>query len=350
LPPELAEERRHDQRKTLAKVADLAIERGVDFVLVAGDLFDSPDPDPSDLEAVTASFARLLEAGKRIFAIPGNHDPISPRNFWSDLERQGVHVFTKTEWDTVVLEDMGICVVGAAFDKARSDRRAFEGLCLEHEMPAIVLVHASTEMFAGQVENYHPFSQSELAQTRAAYVALGHYHSFKLLDAGETIACYPGTPEGISFDPAETGDRFVVLGKVDDDGRVEVEPFKVNTRVMQSIELDCTSFESEASLLDAVRQFCGSNVLIELRLVGNPRPELSLAIESLPDRFKEACLHLRVNTEGLSLLRELPTEDRTIKGRFCRYMLEQIQGTEDVERRRLLQRALELGLAAFKES
>lgn len=350
LPPQLAEERRSDQRKALTRVVDTAIERNVDIVLVAGDLFDSIDPDPTDLEAVTTEFGRLTEAGKKVFAIPGNHDYIHPRSFWHELANRGIHVFMETEWNTTVLEDKGIAIAGIAFDKSNSSRRAFDGLALAGDLPTIVLVHASSETFSGQLQDYHPFSGNELLSTKAAYVALGHYHRFNIMSTGSTKACYSGTPEGIGFDPPETEDRFVIVGEIDDGGRLNLEPIKINNRVMRRLEIDCTSFESEASLLEAIRQHCAPNALIELRLVGNPNPELTTAFENLPDRFKNSCAYLSVNTDGLSAGREFPADDRTIQGRFCKYLQDQIESTSDPERQRLLRKALDLGLAVFGEA
>jgi len=349
LPPQLAEERRRDQRRALTKIADLALERNVDIVLIAGDLFDSPDPDPTDLEAVTKEFSRLVDGGKRIFAIPGNHDPASPNSFWHGMGVEELHVFLETEWSPVVLDDLGIAVVGIAFHHGKSERRAFEGLESPDGMPCVLLVHASWEAFEGQLERYHPFSAADLADTKASYVALGHYHKFNPILAGRVAACYPGTPEGISFDKPETEDRFVIVGEIADDGSAKIEPVKINHRIMRSAEIDCTSFESQVGLFDAVRRLCQPNALVELKLVGAPIPDLTSVIEELPDRFRESCLHLVTDTSNLSLVGDLPVDDRTICGRFCKYLLQQTEDTADPERRRVLRRALELGLAAFNE-
>ena len=349
LPPQLSEERRRDQRAALTKIADLALERGLDMVLIAGDLFDSPDPDPTDLEAVTKEFSRLTEAGKRVFAVPGNHDLASPNSFWHRMSAEGLHVFLEPEWSSVTLDDLGVAVSGIAFDRAKSERRAFESFEVPREMPAIVLVHASYEVFEGQLERYHPFSASEIGGTQASYVALGHYHRFNSIPADGVAACYPGTPEGITFDTPETEDRFVVVGEIGDDGKAEIEPVKVNRRTMRTAEIDCTSFESQASLFDAVRKLCEPSALVELKLAGSPTSDVAAVLEELPSRFKESCLHLSVDTSGLSLAADLSADDRTIRGRFCEYMRRQIEDSTDPERRRLLRRALELGLAAFSE-
>jgi exonuclease SbcD len=349
LPPQLAEERRRDQRKALTRIADLALERDVELILVAGDLFDSPDPDPTDLEVMTKDLSRLLDAGKHIFAIPGNHDYVSANSFWRQMPGENLHVFLEPEWSTVILDDPGISISGAAFDRTKSERRAFEGLDLSDDMPSIVLAHASYELFEGQVERYHPFSAAEISGVPASYIALGHYHRFNRISADGTTACYPGTPEGISFDSPETEDRFVVIGQLGDDGGVEIEPVQVNRRTMRTAEIDCTSFESQSSLLDAVRKLCEPNALIQVKLSGSPNSEVAAGLDELADRFRESCLYLCADSSDLSLPVDLPADDRTIRGRFCKELLRQIEDCTDTERRRLLRRALDLGLAAFAE-
>ena len=348
LPPQLAEERRRDQRRALTRIADLAIEREVALVLIAGDLFDSPDPDPTDLEAVTKEFSRLADAGKRIFAVPGNHDFASPTGFWRQATPNGLHVFLEPEWSAVVLDDLGVSISGAAFDASKSERRAFDGLDLPNDMASIVLAHASYELFEGQIERYHPFSATEIAGLNASYVALGHYHKLNTISANGTTACYPGTPEGISFDAPEVEDRFVVIGHVED-GKVEIEPVKVNRRTMRSAEIDCTTYDSESSLVDAVRGLCDPNALLQVKLSGSPNPDVAAGLEDLPQRFRESCFYFASDAARLrqAFPGDLPADDRTIRGRFCKHLLRQIEEATDPERRRLLTRALDLGLAAF---
>ncbi|HEY3297274.1 MAG TPA: DNA repair exonuclease [Armatimonadota bacterium] len=348
LPPQLAEERRHDQRKTLTRIVDLALEREVDLVLIAGDLFDSPDPDPTDIEAVTREFSRLAEAGKRIFIIPGNHDYASPGSFWHHMAAEGLHIFLDTEWKTIVLDDLGVSISGIAFHRAKSERRALEGFERVGDMPSIVMVHASYEMYEGVLDRYHPFSASELSAVDASYIALGHYHRHNPIPCGSVTACYPGTPEGISFDQSEVEDRFVVIGEVEDDGRVNLEPVKVNRRTMRAAEIDCTSFDSQTGLFDAVRKFCEANVLLQLKLTGTSNSTVDSAVQEIPERFRDSCFYMTLNSD-LSLPSDLEADDRTIRGRFCRHLLTQIEEAPDPERRRVLRRALELGMASFSD-
>jgi exonuclease SbcD len=58
----------------LGELADIAIDREVDAVLVAGDIFDSPAPPPDAEKLVYDVLARLRPEGIAAVLIAGNHD------------------------------------------------------------------------------------------------------------------------------------------------------------------------------------------------------------------------------------------------------------------------------------
>ena len=58
----------------LAEVVGIAIEEGVDAVLVAGDVYEQRSPAPEADALVFDAFIRLHEAGIPAVVIPGNHD------------------------------------------------------------------------------------------------------------------------------------------------------------------------------------------------------------------------------------------------------------------------------------
>lgn len=346
LPPKIAEERRRDQRKTLSKICSLAIERGVDLLLVAGDLFDTKDPDPTDIESFTTEVEKMSQAGIRTFVIPGNHDEAGRNSVWTSLQAEGLYVFTEPKWHAEIIEDLGTAITGIAFDRGGHHRRAFDGFPETPDAVNIVLTHASYELFEGQVERYHPFSAQEIEAVSADYVALGHYHSRSTI--GGKAACYPGSPEGISFDQAETGSRSVIIGRIED-GSTALEEVEINTRAMKSAEIDCTTYDSETSILSAVRVLCDKNALVEIELTGTPCPEIRRALDNIENRFREACYYLAVDKSALSVPTDISLSDRTIKGRFHAAMAQKIEEASDPEKKRLLKRALQLGLAAFSK-
>ncbi|MGD8896324.1 MAG: exonuclease SbcCD subunit D [Acidobacteriota bacterium] len=77
----------------LREVADIAVDRRVDAVLVAGDIFDSPAPPPEAEKLVYDFLARLLPEGIAAVLIAGNHDhPKKLGALASLLEGLRIHV------------------------------------------------------------------------------------------------------------------------------------------------------------------------------------------------------------------------------------------------------------------
>jgi DNA repair protein SbcD/Mre11 len=58
----------------LGEVVGIAVQEGVDAVLIAGDIYDHRSPPPEADLLVFDALVRLYEAGVRVVAIPGNHD------------------------------------------------------------------------------------------------------------------------------------------------------------------------------------------------------------------------------------------------------------------------------------
>lgn len=61
-------------RAALAELAEAALDRAVDLIVVAGDLFDTRHPSPAAEEAVYEFFLRTGRAGIPSVVIAGNHD------------------------------------------------------------------------------------------------------------------------------------------------------------------------------------------------------------------------------------------------------------------------------------
>ncbi len=63
-----------EQVAVLDEILDISVREKVDYLLVAGDVFDSPAP-PADAEhAVLSFFAKLIQHNIGAVVIGGNHD------------------------------------------------------------------------------------------------------------------------------------------------------------------------------------------------------------------------------------------------------------------------------------
>lgn len=76
--------------KSFQKAVEKSIEEKVDFILMAGDLFDSAYPPIEILKETFAEFKKIREAGIPVFIIAGSHDfSASGKTFLDVLEKGG---------------------------------------------------------------------------------------------------------------------------------------------------------------------------------------------------------------------------------------------------------------------
>ena len=77
--------------QSFRKAVDTSIKEKVEFVLIAGDIFDSAYPPIEILKESFSEFRRLKEAGIPCFIIAGSHDySASGKSFLDVLEKGGL--------------------------------------------------------------------------------------------------------------------------------------------------------------------------------------------------------------------------------------------------------------------
>jgi DNA repair protein SbcD/Mre11 len=96
------------QREVLAQLVATVAERGVDLVLVAGDVYDRALPAADAVDLLDQTLAELSRAGARVVLTSGNHDSAIRLGFGGHLlDVAGVHLRTRKDriTDPVVLDD-----------------------------------------------------------------------------------------------------------------------------------------------------------------------------------------------------------------------------------------------------
>ena len=203
-------------RQALIRLVDLAIDEKVDFVLIAGDLYDRDWQDFHTGLFVREQMVRLGRAGVRVFIVQGNHDAqgvISRQLPWPD----NVKVFSSRSAETVRLDDLRVAIHGHSFP----DREVPEDLVPGYPMAVpgylnIGLLHTSLTGAEGH-DTYAPTSLDTLRSKGYDYWALGHVHARQVV-CDEPRVVYPGNLQGRHA--RETGPKgcelvSVVGGKLD---------------------------------------------------------------------------------------------------------------------------------------
>ena len=197
-------------------------ERGAEFLLISGDLFHTPVPDPGEVAPVAAALRRLVEAGRRIYVIYGSHDYVAHRTSWLDVLAE-TGVFLKvapeavrtegTRWTLpfVVDEPTGARIAGISGRSHGLDRSYFRAVDSEsfRAEPGFKIFQ-----FHAAVEEYlPPHLRTHIHGIRVddlpfgcAYYAGGHIHfSYEGEGPGGGLLVNPGAVFGTSRTDLENG-------------------------------------------------------------------------------------------------------------------------------------------------
>lgn len=199
----------------VGRILDLANSRNVDAVLCAGDLFDSPSPDPEWWEGVLAEFQRR-DWSRPVLLLPGNHDPITPRSLYHPSHgfRSGlpayVHVVDEDGFELEIGTHTGRKAVVIAnpcrSHAGQSDLAAsLPGRAPGDERIRVGLVHGQTFDIEGNQTNF-PIARG-IAEARGFdYLAIGDTHAFREVEPDAKVpTVYPSAPEATNFGEQDTG-------------------------------------------------------------------------------------------------------------------------------------------------
>ena len=192
--------RKSELLETFSNIIGLAESENVDALLIAGDFFDSSNPDAETLNFIVDEFKKIGHI--KVFIILGNHDYALEYDFPSN-----VHLF-KNYIEKISVENADI--YGVSFEEEHCSRCIIEGFTAEDaEKINILLVHGDVQ--SGSL--YNPITTDHIKYSNMDYVALGHVHSHNGFErSGGTTYAYCGIPEGRAFD--ECGEKGVIIAEI----------------------------------------------------------------------------------------------------------------------------------------
>ena len=285
---------------SIAAIGRVVAEHQADFVVVAGDVFDSNDVDRRRV------VGRALDAfgalGVPVFLLPGNHDHLGLRSVWHAVADAAPANVTVLDSYAPVQAMPGVEIVGAPWTSKRPlADLAGEALA---SLPATQTGNRRVLVAHGVVDDLFPVAdridqalinlgglESAVADGRVDYVALGDRHSVTAVGRTGQI-WYSGTPEPTAWDETEPGHVLVVdLG-----GTVEVTKHAVATWKFDTCEVALDS-QADIRSLDARLRALPCKDRIAMRIVAegslsvSERAWLSEVIEELAPAFGALELH-----------------------------------------------------------
>jgi DNA repair exonuclease SbcCD nuclease subunit len=235
-------------RQALSNLVDLACVEAVDFLLLAGDLYDMDWKDYNTGLFFNQQMSRLRDANIPVIMVLGNHD--AGNTITRELRLpDNVTKLSYQQPETQILEPIGVAIHGQSFankvvtdDLSASYPNAIRGYF------NIGLLHTSLNGHPGHAP-YAPCTMPGLLSHGYDYWALGHVHKYSILHENPWVV-FAGNLQGRHV--RETGAKGCVLVKTEGNN-ITVTHQPIDVLRWEVCQLDVTSVTHAEEMIDKVR-------------------------------------------------------------------------------------------------
>ncbi len=276
-------------RRAFENLIDLAIEETVNFVLIAGDLYDGDWKDYNTGLFFVRQMSRLDKAGIRVFIVSGNHDAVNQITKTMPLPGN-VTLYSHKKPQSVKLDDIGVIIHGQSY----ASRVVTENLALQYPQYDsnyfnIGLLHTSLTGREGH-EDYAPCTPDELKSKGYDYWALGHVHKREVISEDPWVI-FPGNLQGRHI--KETGAKGATLVSVEDSRITAVDERALDVLRWGICQVDLSECETIDNVYNAIRQAfereldLADGKVLALRLVLTGRCHVHTRLLSRTEQYEE---------------------------------------------------------------
>ncbi|MFW5998799.1 MAG: metallophosphoesterase family protein [Halanaerobiaceae bacterium] len=212
LPGHLQEVAKKASLNAFKNICDTAIKSRVDFVLLAGDVYDQEARSVMANRYFNKQCQRLSEENIPVYMIGGNHDPLGNNNIPLDIP-ENVHLFNddKPEIKEVTDKNNNVRarIIGQSYQKKAESTNISKAYKIDDKHYwNIAMLHTQLDP---NNKKYVPCSLTDLIQIdNIDYWALGHVHKFNIVyNNNNKVVSYPGITQG--RDIGEQGLKGAVL-------------------------------------------------------------------------------------------------------------------------------------------
>ena len=337
--------------EAIKRIGGVAEETSAQFVVVAGDLFDSPNADRATVSMACSAIGQIEIP---VIVIPGNHDHGGPGSIWTqayyrreqDALAPNLVVLLEEapyELDSTIILPCPLLHRSNVLDPTawlRSDNSFAE---LTPGKPRIVLAHGTTQDFTTRWDDDEEAGASsnlinlgELPDAEVDYVALGDWHGTKQVGAK---AWYSGTPEldrfpkGGEHDP---GNILIVDVQRGESPVVTSEPTgRINWLELSFDFADDTALTELDKRLTKLLAARTNEDLLRLSLSGSIGIETTGGLEQLLDTMKARLLRLKLDNRTVIAPTHQEIEELTLRAsdplitQVAKKLVDTAEGTDE---------------------
>ncbi len=288
-------------RRAFTRLIDLAIEKSVDFVLIAGDLYDGDWRDYNTGLYLVRELNRLRDHKIPVFVIAGNHDAANKMTRALTLP-DNVKLLAHDRPETAMLKDLDVAIHGQSFAKAA----VTENLAAAYPAPVsgcvnIGLLHTGLGGADGH-ERYAPCTLEELRLRGYDYWALGHIH-LRQVPCQDPPVVFAGNVQGRHI--REAGPKGCLIVTVNSDRSFDPVFHRLDQVRWERGRVEVSELDTESDLLGRTAE------MLDRLLADEPDPDVLLTVRVILSGT--STLHGRLNADPdrfVNEVRSLATELR----------------------------------------
>ena len=267
--------------EAFCRAIDICIEKNVDFILIAGDLFNNPLPAMDSLKKTVEKLKQLNDLNISIYFIAGSHDySPSGKTMLDVLESAGLAINVmkgtveegKLKLKFTIDQKTGAKITGVLGKRMGLEKTYYEHLLREHleQEPGykIFMFHTGIDEIKSKAMEKVLSNPISLLPRNFNYYAGGHVHevSVNKVEGYGTIV-YPGPLFPNSFKEIEDlqGGGFFIV----EDNIPTFQPIQVYNIISLTIDVHHqTPQEVESAIYEKIKAHEFNNTIVTLRVTG----------------------------------------------------------------------------------
>ena len=334
-------------KETFSRIVDLALEKQVNLVLIAGDLFDSNQVSKTTVEFALKELSRLGEIP--VCILPGTHDCYDATSIYRNLDQanipKNIRLFIDSLKPYKMFEGLDLTVYGKPNTSASSRERPLANLVKMEGLTKyyVAMAHGSVLIPSKSSETEFPIRPKDIESSDFNYVALGHWHSFYEVSQGKTKAFYCGSPEQIKFGCKDAGN--IILIELAED--IKVEKIRVGSTFWKELELSTEKFKSNSEIAGEIEKHQNEMTLLKAKISGVFPTDSDFNASKIQQELYDKFLHLVVEDNTAVMPEDfvnLKLSGNTILGQFVEIMDQKIKASTPQDKEKL-EKALKTGYA-----
>ena len=337
----LGDLRRLDQRKVFKKVIEYIKENNINFLFIAGDLYENKYIKKTTIEYINNLFKEIPDT--KIFISPGNHDPFIKNSYYNKFEwNKNVKIFN-SKIEKIETEEADI--YGFGFNDFYCTDFSVENINIENKNKLnILIMHGTMDGASLEEKQYNSFKLKTLKEKEFDYVALGHIHKLDYNSYENQRIVYPGSTVSLGFD--ELGEHGMIVGELNKE-KIKIQFIPLDEKEFKISNIDVTNIYSQEELIEKINTLdFNENELIEIYLIGKRNFEIdTYYLYKLISN--EKIIKIK-NKTTINYNLEKISQENTLKGIFVKKMLEKMENVQNEEEKEIFEKSIEIGLDSLR--